>query len=906
MKIIDKFRRQKSSQNTGILERFSLLFFDRVKLTLFMWAILLIGGVLSYATFLKREGFPPIQVPIAVVSGTYFVDDASAVDGQIAQPVSSTLASVPEVDTVQTTAGPNFFNAVIFFDDAVESEAGVQVVEAVLADRTDLPEDAQLQVNSIDPSGFLNEYDVLISVYPTEEASLEQLQTEAEEIAQELAQLDGVESTEVREQLVDVENPQTGELSQRQTSFNKIGLRGSDGKLNFYQSVTIGVSKTDALDVIQLSELLSNEATQISSQSDAVEVVITADFADSVSTQIDSLQMNLLGGLLAVALVSFLLITWRASVVTALFMLSVVLLTLLLLWLFGYTLNTITLFGLVLSLGLFVDDATIVVEAIDANRKRKKRSREIVAESVRRVATASFAGTMTTVLVFLPLAFVGGILGEFIRLLPITVIVALLSSLVLSLSLIPFLARYALLRSEAKPRMNPIHTLETYLSNKVESTILSLKNTRTKRKGQLTAVAAVILSLVFIGLSFYYAGKLQFNIFPPSNDSDRIGFQLGFLPGATIEEAQAIADEANRAVRDSIGKHVVRMNYGAFSTPSERSADVQIDLVPFTDRSDSSQEIISELEDELRTTVGGQTASIRVQQFDAGPPTEEFPFKAQIYSEDQDKAVRLAQEMQAVLADAPVVRPNGEPAEVTDTRVEFTQSIVRADGNRFVELQAAFNDDDTSALVEAAQTSLEDRFDENYLDENGYEGVRVGYDFGQESENAESFNSLAIVFPIALGLMFLLLAVQFRSFLQPLLIFLAIPFSLFGVFFGLFTAGIPLSFFVMVGLIGLIGIAVNNSIMLTDYANQERRAGADPIEAIARAARLRFRPLLATTLTTIVALLPLALTDPFWESLSLTIIFGLMSSTFLIIVAFPYYYLGSEWLRGKVRRRRKS
>jgi len=119
-------------------------------------------------------------------------------------------------------------------------------------------------------------------------------------------------------------------------------------------------------------------------------------------------------------------------------------------------------------------------------------------------------------------------------------------------------------------------------------------------------------------------------------------------------------------------------------------------------------------------------------------------------------------------------------------------------------------------------------------------------------------------------------------------------------FGGLLLTGNVISFFVMLGMLGLIGIAVNNTILLTDFANQERRGGADRKTAIEVAIRRRFRPLVATSLTTVAGVLPLALSDPFWEALGFTIIFGLLSSTFLVLVAFPYYYLAIEWLRDRL------
>ena len=148
-----------------------------------------------------------------------------------------------------------------------------------------------------------------------------------------------------------------------------------------------------------------------------------------------------------------------------------------------------------------------------------------------------------------------------------------------------------------------------------------------------------------------------------------------------------------------------------------------------------------------------------------------------------------------------------------------------------------------------------------------------------------------------------LLAVQFRSIVQPLLIVSAIPFATLGVGLGLRLTGNPLSFFVMIGLIGLIGIVVNNTILLVDAANQERAAGADPADAIARAVARRFRPLLATTSTSVVGLAPLAIADPFWEPMAVTIMVGLVSSTALVVTAFPFYYVIVESGRVAVRRR---
>jgi len=132
---------------------------------------------------------------------------------------------------------------------------------------------------------------------------------------------------------------------------------------------------------------------------------------------------------------------------------------------------------------------------------------------------------------------------------------------------------------------------------------------------------------------------------------------------------------------------------------------------------------------------------------------------------------------------------------------------------------------------------------------------------------------------------------------------MALPFSLFGITLSLYLSDNPFSFFAMLGFFALIGLSIKNTILLTDYANQERRAGKGAVDSMISALNERFRPLLATSVTAVVALVPLSIISPFWQGLAILIIFGLLSSTFLVITVFPYYYLAGEWARSKVSRK---
>jgi HAE1 family hydrophobic/amphiphilic exporter-1 len=891
----------------------SAFFFTRWRVGILLFAFLIGSGAIVYSNIIKREGFPPIQFPLSVVSGAYFVDDKDRVDREVVGPFYEAVSKVEGVSEISTTAGPNFFQGVVFFESDIKPEEGTKFVEAAIAN-ANIPEQAlsTIDVLSLDPSAYLNEFDLLLSVYSVEPVTLESLEEVAEFVAKDFENDPLITDTEVQSVFTEAINPQTGETEKRQTSFNKIGLRETE-QLEFFTAVTVGVNRDDnEIDVLELSELASEriESLDLAQFGDNYRVVIGADFAESINNQISSLQSNLFTGLLAVALVSFLLITWRASIITAIFIVAVMSVSVLVLYLVGYTLNTITLFALVLALGLFVDDATIVVESIYANREKKRKPLEIIKIAVGKIGAASFAGTFTTVLVFLPLAFIGGILGEFIRLMPITIIISLITSLLLSLTLIPLLSKFVLLKKEKSGWLtnhNPIVKLEKWLGRGAGNAPRLLKTKPVF--GKIITASLLIISFLTILIAGSYANKVSFNIFPPTKDSDRLGFQINYPNGYTIEQAEEVADEINAIIVEQIEPETIRVLYGGFQQSNNRSADAVIELVSFTERDIKSPEII----DRLQSTIDEQideSINVRVIQYDAGPPVSEFPLTIQVFDEDIARATSLAMEVEEYIDGAIIERPNGTTATIIETKAPTMQTVDRIDGKRTLVVSAAFDADDTSALLSASEDYVREKFTPEYLTSQGYSEDALGFDFGQESENAESFAGLMYAFPIALLLMYVLLALQFRSFLQPVLIFMAIPFTFLGVFAGLYYTDNALSFFVQVGLIGLIGIAVNNTILLVTYANQEKEAGVGTIDAISNAVTKRFRPLIATTITTVAALLPLALSDPFWEALAFTIIFGLISSTILVIVSFPYYYLGAEWLRMRTskgtRKARKS
>jgi multidrug efflux pump subunit AcrB len=406
----------------------------------------------------------------------------------------------------------------------------------------------------------------------------------------------------------------------------------------------------------------------------------------------------------------------------------------------------------------------------------------------------------------------------------------------------------------------------------------------------LVGSLAVLMGLLFITAGGMLFKKVTFNIFPPSKDTNGLTVNLTFKPGTTITKAASIADRADQVVARELGQNFESASY--YDNANDRTATLNINLINYDKRAVRSPELRDRLQ---RDFIGFDGAAVKVNQQDVGPPPSDF--SVQIAAAQRPAAFRLAADMQTYLQHTTLTRPSGKTATLKDVTVSDPNAYNRNDGKSYVAVTAGFSADDTSALVTLAQSAIKKEFSAQRLAQYGLPSDAIRYDLGQEQENQDSFKSLAIAFPVLLLAIFVLLAIQFRSLLQPLLIFMAIPFSLFGITLGLYLTKNAFSFFAALGFFALIGLSLKNTILLTDYANQLRREGAGAVDAATGALHERFRPLIATSLTAVVSLIPLAITSPFWEGLAVVLIGGLLSSTLLVVTVFPYYYLGAEFLR---------
>jgi multidrug efflux pump subunit AcrB len=703
---------------------------------------------------------------------------------------------------------------------------------------------------------------------------------------------------------------------------------------------------------------------------------VAFDQSESVDRRVGGFFANLLQGVLLVGLVVVLALGFRASAIVMLAIPSSILIAINWLDLADFGLQQISIVGLVIALGLLVDNAIVVTENV-ARYLRLGRSRvEAAVEGTREVAWPIVAATATSVLAFVPMISIQSGTGDFIRSMPLTVVFALVASLVISLTLTPMLAS-RLLRAapgdaepatKRPPKRPPLQRLLDALSARSYVRGLDWALRRPARVLVIAVVALVGAGALFplIGVSLFpKAGKPQFLVSIETPE----GSNFAYTDRMTRAVEALLAERAEvRSVAANVGRDNPRVYYNVI--PRRERANVAQLLVETHDA-----EQVEPLAAELRPLFAALPGlDVDLEIFENGPPVE-APIAVKVLGPDLVTLDRLARRVEQILRTTDgtenVTNPLAQPK--TDLAVRIDRAKAGLLGVPVAEVDrtvlAAMNglplgtfrdregedydlvvrlplvDDDGAprrpglddfdriavASVHGGRVPLRQvatlgfepvptRIDHVDLERavsitsdvdlaGGFNeiavtqavvaevdalalppGYRVVYG-GKLEAQQESFSSLGAALLVALLGILAVLVLQFRSFRQPLIIIVAIPLSVIGAFPALLITGYTFSFMAFIGFTSLIGIVVNNSIILVDYANQLVARGATVREAVREAGQTRFTPILLTTLTTIGGLLPLTLTNSdLWSPLGWVIIGGLTASTFLTLVVVPVLY----------------
>jgi len=698
----------------------------------------------------------------------------------------------------------------------------------------------------------------------------------------------------------------------------------------------------------------------------------TSILARFIEGRLDLLERNGLWGLFLVFTSLMLFLNWRVAFWVMMGLVVAVAGTIILMKTWGLTLNLISMFGLIVVLGLIVDDGIVVAENTFSRIESGDDPTTAAIEGCGEVAWPVIIAVATTIAAFLPLLFIQGQIGDFMGVLPVVVSFALSVSLVEALYLLPsHLAKSLrpLARGATPPPdrvrwwMRRLRSAETHvLMDPIRRGYAALLRTCVQYR-YVTVAAIVACMLVVLGLTPLGGGHLKF-VFIQKMDSETIMADLTMPVGTPVEhtkqtmsriEQAALGIPEVRTVWTIFGAQLQADEMGIYPTFRSHLAQAVIELAPVEQRDRSSDQIIADLRQKTADLVGidaltframhGGPAGREIEAEISGPRIDDvlavaaaLKQKLNTYrgvydiADDYERGAREVQlelldsarplgidtrylatelrgafygleartiqrgrddveirvrypesrrrnlyeleQMRIVLPDRRVV-PLSELARIRESI--STSAIRRVDQRRAVTVYADVDQSEGSANQILAD--LQPFIEKQQLE---HPGVRVRFT-GNRRETLKALGSLRRDFLIAIALIYCMLAGLFRSYLQPLVVLTAVPFGLIGAVLGHLLMGYPLTILSAIGLVALTGIVVNDALILVDFINKQRAAGVPLVEAVIAGGIRRLRPIILTSLTTVLGLAPLMAEQSFQARflipMAISISFGLAFAT---------------------------
>ncbi|MEV4177230.1 efflux RND transporter permease subunit [Nonomuraea sp. NPDC049709] len=751
----------------------------------------------------------------------------------------------------------------------------------------------------------------------------------------------------------------------------------TDGKTSLGVSVTMTPDGNAVTISHQIREKLP-ELTKALGDSSDTQVSVVFDQAPYVEQSIESLTTEgLLGLAFAVLVILVFLLSVRSTLVTAVSIPLSVVIALIVLWAGDYSLNMLTLGALTIAVGRVVDDSIVVLENIKRHLAYGEARLQAILTAVREVSGAVTASTLTTVAVFAPIAMVGGMVGELFSPFAITVTVALLASLVVSLTVVPVLAYWFLKTPELTPEQARKQREEAEakeLRSPLQRAYLPVLRFATRFK----LVTVLIGVAVFVG-TMGLAGGLQTNFLDSSGQNtlslsqrmpvgtdlattDKAAKQVeGVLSGMdAVETYQVNVGGGNAMQGGAVGGGADRVSYSVTLKDGADTAKAEQELRDGVAKlsgvgevtvggaggggfaSDTIDVIVRAPDIEtLRTatdavkTAMGEVSGLRdlSSNLETSAPRVEVVVDREEAAERGLSEAQVGQAVAQAFRGAPlgqitldgrasdlVLRGADAPddikaiedlklptagglvklSSVADVReVAGPTQVTRIDGERSATVSAKAADaGDLGTVTQALTTKLDSV---TLASGASYE---IG---GVSADQADAFADLGLAMLAAIAIVFLIMVATFRSFIQPVILLVSVPFAATGAVGLLVATDTALGVPALIGMLMLIGIVVTNAIVLIDLINQYREQGMGVVEAVIEGGRRRLRPILMTAVATICALTPMALGVTgsggfISQPLAIVVIGGLISSTLLTLVLVPTLYTMVERAKERMRR----
>ncbi|MBL8538376.1 MAG: efflux RND transporter permease subunit [Hyphomonadaceae bacterium] len=762
-------------------------------------------------------------------------------------------------------------------------------------------------------------------------------------------------------------------------------------------AVSLAIAKRDGANAVVVSQAIERRLHQLEGRliPEGVSAVMTRNYGETANEKANELLFHLGLATLSIVVLIVFTIGWREALVTAFVIPTTILLTLFASNLMGYTINRVSLFALIFSIGILVDDAIVVIENIARHwAMRDGRTRHQAAiEAVAEVGNPTIIATLTVVAALLPMMFVSGLMGPYMAPIPANASAAMLFSFFVAVVLAPWLmVRFARKTLEAAHAGHG-HGEEGALGRLYRRVAAPIIRTRKSARRFLVGVGVATV----IACSLFAFGIVRVKLLPFDNKSE-VQVVVDLPEGASLEATERVLIEAARIVAQA--PEVVSVDaYAGTAAPSNFNGlvrhyylrnrpelgDLQVTLAPRQQRDRSSHAIALDLRERLQALDTPEGTAVRVVEVPPGPPVIST-LLAEVYGPDAQTRRAVASQVRQIFSSVPYIvdiddsygqpRPRlrmtpdrtqleyfgvseqhvldsvaatlggqvvgyshrGEGRNPIEIAVRLPQSsrtwsenlaampvAMAANGSRLVQLGEVVS-------VQEEQGSFpifrrDGRYAEMVMAElaGAYEApiygmIAVGdavkrHDWGElprpavslygqpEDESVPTllwdgeweityvtFRDMGAAFAVAIFGIYVLVVAQFKSFKLPLVILTPIPLTLIGIVIGHILFNAPFTATSMIGFIALAGIIVRNSILLVDFIRHAKTEAKSLREVLLEAGAIRFKPILLTAIAAMIGA-GVILTDPIFQGLAISLLFGLASSTLLTVLVIPAIYV---------------
>lgn len=744
----------------------------------------------------------------------------------------------------------------------------------------------------------------------------------------------------------------------------KVKEKNEIARLNKREIIGVSIREKSGGNTVAMVDEVLNELKYIEKyKPEDIKIEIIRDQSDFIRKSIRAVLNNAaIGACLAAIIIILFLGNLRNALIIIISIPLSIIASFVLIKQFGLSINTISLGGLALGVGMIVDASIVVLENIFRILKEKKFAdkKEAVIAASSEVQGAVISSTLTSIVVFLPMAFLTGLFAVLLGELALTIVFALSLSIIVSLTVVPALS-FKLMQTNSRGKLSFLFDIWDYLFER--TSYLYKKTLAFCLKFRLLSLTFILLSVAI--LSFLFLKGIDVEMLPSISENE---FQIGLtLPAGTkLEKTDEIVkrleaylskDERIEKFYSVVGRTLtiqdLKSSEAYIIVRLKKEYSKQMDDVILKIRKDNEDIVGANLiVEKITATQGMQTDPINVRI--EGDDLEILKEYANIlyekikmipgavnvkssareilpeYQLHVDKEIAskyglnyaiIAQNVKTAFQGSRISRLSSFGKEY-DIILKFDDNFIR-DMEDLQNLLIYTPKGERISLRQIAKISFEEgptelkRFDQiRAIEIKGAVAGRktkdvradinkiiseiklpAGYNIKQGGENrsiAESFRTLSIALVIAIFLVYVVMASQFNSFIQPFIIAMTMPLSIAGALGGLYFFNATLSMNAFLGFIMLAGVVVNNGILLVDFINQRRESGMPARDAIIEGSVLRLRPVLMTTLTTVFGMFPIAM--GFGEGgealkpLGAAVLGGLLSSTFLTLIAVPIVY----------------